>query len=250
MLRESAVDEPAMTDVTASRRDQLAGRLAALRRRIDNACAESRRAGAEITLIAVAKTRPVSDVRALVELGVHDIGENRDQEAAGKASTLTGLDVRWHFVGQLQRNKVNSVASYADVVHSVDRLSLVRALARASAARERPLGCLIQVSLADGSSPTGRGGAGAKDIPALADAVAAAGGLRLGGVMAIAPRRADPDRAFGRLAAISERLRADHPHATVVSAGMSGDLEAAIRYGATHLRVGTALFGARATPVG
>jgi pyridoxal phosphate enzyme (YggS family) len=230
-----------------SRRARLAAGLHAVRQRIETTCAAAGRDSAELTLIAVAKTRPAGDVRAIAALGVHDIAENRDQEAARKADALADLDLRWHFVGQLQRNKVGSVTRYADVVHSVDRRSLVDALVRACVDRERPLSCLVQVSLDDDPR---RGGVTVDEVTALADVVEAGRNLSLAGVMAIAPRGSDPDECFERLERVAARVRADHPHAGAISAGMSGDLEAALQHGATHLRVGSALFGARGGPVG
>jgi hypothetical protein len=157
---------------------------------------------------------------------------------------------RWHFVGRLQRNKARSVVRYADVVQSVDRPELVDALsAAAQAYRETPLDVLLQVSLDLAAGSAGRGGADPAEVPRLADAVASAPGLRLAGVMAVAPLGADPDPAFARLAAVADRLHHDHPHASIVSAGMSGDLEAAVQHGATHVRIGTALLGGR-PPIG
>jgi pyridoxal phosphate enzyme (YggS family) len=171
------------------------------------------------------------------------MGENRDQEAAAKAAALSDLRITWHFVGQVQTNKAASVASYADVVHAVDRLRLVDALSRGAGQARRDVAVLIQVSLDD--DPRGRGGARPADVPAVADAVAGAAGLTLRGVMAVAPLGGDPAAAFGRLAEVHERLTRDHPAATWRSAGMSEDFEAAIKAGATHLRVGTALLGRR-----
>ena len=195
--------------------------------------------------MAVTKTFPVEDARRLVGLGVTELGEARDQEARVKARELVGP--RWHFVGRLQRNKAASVASYAAVVHTVDRPELVAALARGAERAGRELDVLVQVSL-DGDP--GRGGALPGDVGALADAAAGTGRLHVRGVMAIAPLGADPDPAFAALARIAERLRVGHPAATVLSAGMSGDLEAAVRHGATHLRIGTALLGGRPPPPG
>ena len=229
------------------RRAQLAANLAALEERITAACRAAGRSRAEVTLVAVTKTFPASDVRLLAELGVREVGENRDQEAAPKAAACADLPVRWHFVGQLQTNKARSVAGYADVVHSVDRPRLVAALDRAAAERERPLTCLVQVDLDEGPH-AGRGGVPVADldgIRALADAVARADHLVLGGVMAVAPLGGDPGPAFARLEQVAGALRAAYPRATVVSAGMSGDLEAAVGHGATHLRIGTALLGSR-----
>jgi len=228
----------------AGRKDELAASLAEVRERIARACAAAGRPAEEVTLVAVTKTYPASDVVLLTGLGVTDIGENRDQEAAPKAAAARaeGATPRWHFIGQLQRNKVKSVIEYADVVESVDSERLVTALDRALGERPAPLEVLVQVSI-DGDAS--RGGAAGDDIWRISDAVAAAPSLRLGGVMAVAPLDWDPDRAFEELAAITGRLVTHHPDATTVSAGMSGDLEAAIRHGATHVRIGTSLLGMR-----
>jgi PLP dependent protein len=226
------------------RRAQLAANLDEVQGRIARAAASAGRDPAEITLVAVTKTYPASDVVLLAELGVTDVGENKDQEAKAKAAEVraAGAAPRWHFVGQLQRNKARSVARYADVVESVDSERLASALDKAAQdLRDSPLDVLVQVSL-DGDPS--RGGAAA-DLAATVDAVAGAPGLRLCGVMSVAPAGWDPERAFERLAGIAQEVRADHPEATVVSAGMSGDLEAAILHGATHVRIGTSLLGMR-----
>ncbi len=225
-----------------SRREQVAGNLVRVRQRIAAACAAAGRAADEVTLVAITKTFPVDDVRLLAELGVTDIGENRDQEFRPKVEACADLDVTWHFVGQLQRNKARSVAGYADVVHSVDRVPLVQALDRGAAEAGRELVCLVEVAL---DHEPGRGGAQPAQVAAVADAIAGAEALRLGGVMAVAPLGGDAGEAFARLAVIAAEVRATHPGAALVSAGMSGDLEAAIAHGATHVRVGTALLGGR-----
>jgi pyridoxal phosphate enzyme (YggS family) len=226
------------------RRAELAANLAKVRTRIAAACDEAGRQRREVTLIAVTKTFPASDAIALTELGVRDIGENRDQEAAPKAAELAkaSADVRWHFVGRLQRNKCRSVADYADLVHSVDRVTVVDALARAAATRPDPLDVLVQVSL-DGDPR--RGGVPVPGVAGLAEQVAGQRALRLRGVMAVTPLDSDPDLEYDRLWQVALELRRTYPGATVVSAGMSGDLEAAIRHGATHVRVGSALLGGR-----
>ena len=206
-------------------------------------------------MIAITKTFPASDVALLASLGVTDCGENRDQEAAPKAAAAAALGARprWHFVGQLQVNKAASVASYADVVHSVDRLRLVRALGSRAVGAGRQIGCLIQVNLdpdaADAARGSGgdamRGGALPADVLALAGAVAAQDGLLLGGVMAVAPLGLPPGPAFRALRRVADEVSAAYPGATMISAGMSGDLDEAIAEGATHVRVGTALLGGR-----
>ena len=243
-----------MTDAALSRRREIAAGLEASRRRIQAAEAAVGRAPESVGLVVVTKTFPATDVAILAELGVRDVGENRDQEAAPKAAAVAELDLTWHFIGQLQTNKVRSVVRYASVVESVDRPKLVAALSKAAEPAGRTIECLVQVDLdpaagleREGGPP--RGGAAPQDVPRLADAVAAAPGLKLGGVMAVAPLGHEPERAFGRLAVVAEALRADHPGATVISAGMSGDLEAAIHHGATHVRLGSAILGYR-PPVG
>lgn len=231
---------PATPD--AVRLEQIRSGLAAVRGRVVSACASAGRDPDEITLIVVTKTYPSSDVRALVGLGVRDVGENRDQDAAPKARECRDLDLRWHFIGQLQTNKCRSVVTYADLVHSVDRLSLVTALAKAAAAVDRRLDCLIQVSL-DGAP--GRGGALPKDLAGLARAVGEHPSLRLRGVMAVAPLGVPPLEAFAPLPDLLGEVRETCPDADVLSAGMSADLEAAVARGATHLRVGSAVLGSR-----
>jgi len=219
---------------------QLSANLAALEQRLADACAAAARARSEVTLIAVSKTWPASDIAALAALGVTDFGESKDQEAVGKVAAVPG--VRWHFVGRVQRNKARSVASYADLVHSVDRAELVRALDRGAAAAQRRLPVLVQVRLDDDPD---RGGAPQHAVLALTDDVAHAEHLELAGVMAVAPLHGDPEQAFAALAEIAAAVRASHPAATGISAGMSDDFPVALRYGATMVRVGTALFGGR-----
>jgi pyridoxal phosphate enzyme (YggS family) len=222
--------------------------LRAVRARIAAAARAAGRNPGSIALLAVSKTWPAADVRALAGLGQRDFGENRAQELLEKAAELDGIPIRWHFVGQLQRNKAAAVARLGAVVHSVDRSSLADVLDRVG--RERgPVEVFLQVHL--GGRPGGtaaRGGALPADVPALADLVGNSPGLRLRGLMAVAPRDEDSRSAFDRLAALAARVRADHPEADELSAGMSGDLEAAIAAGATIVRVGTALFGDRPLP--
>jgi pyridoxal phosphate enzyme (YggS family) len=235
-----------LTSSSEPRRDELAVRLVAVRDRISVACLAAGRKPADVTLIAVTKTFPASDVRLLNGLGVTDFGENRDAEAAPKAEQCADLDLTWHFVGQLQTNKAASVARYATFVHSVDRLRLIYALGAGARRAGRVLQGLIEVSL-DGDPA--RGGAPADQVPGLAEAVAAEAGLVLAGVMAVAPLGVPPADAFARLGDSAAVVRAVRPAATVISAGMSGDLEAAIAAGATHVRIGTALLGDRGARV-
>ena len=229
--------------IDESRRAELAGNLTHVRERIEAACVEAGRDPAEVSLIAVTKFFPASDIELLAELGVVAIGENRDQEASAKVAELTRRqDVEVHFIGQLQTNKAGSVVSYADVVQSVDRPKLVAALDRAAGARGVRPAVLVQVSLDD---PPDRGGVEPQGAAALADQVAGCEHLELRGVMAVAPLGGDPDAAFARLAEVARGIREAHPEASWVSAGMSGDLEAAVAHGATHLRVGSAILGSR-----
>lgn len=240
-------------DGTATRTEALAEALTQVRTRIGAACATAGRDAATITLIGVTKTFPAVDAIAVVELGVRDLGENRDQEARAKAAELAeaGVDVRWHLVGRLQRNKARSVAAYADVVHSVDRLELAVALGQAALRRDRTLDALVQVSLdTDPDERHRRGGAAPDAIEQVAAAIAEQPSLTLRGLMAVAPREGDPAAAFARLAEVSAALQRQHPGADWLSAGMSADLEQAIAAGATHLRVGTALLGGRSAVLG
>jgi pyridoxal phosphate enzyme (YggS family) len=233
-------------DPAAQRRAELARNLAEVSGRIAGACAAAGRDAAEVTLIAITKTRPATDVMLLHSLGVPEFGENRDAEAAPKAAACAGLDITWHFVGQLQTNKARSVARYAHVVHSVDRPHLVRALGAAARAAGREVTCLVQISLDEDPA---RGGVPPDGVPDIARTVAAEPGLVLGGVMAMAPLGVPPASAFAPLPDCSAAVRSVRAGATIVSAGMSADLEAAIAVGATHVRIGTALLGARRPPV-
>ncbi|WP_217143144.1 YggS family pyridoxal phosphate enzyme [Streptomyces sp. AC627_RSS907] len=251
-----------MTD----RKQELAANLAKVEERIAAACAAAGRHREEVTLIVVTKTYPADDVRILSELGVRHVAENRDQDAAPKAAACSDLPLSWHFVGQLQTNKVRSVVGYADVVQSVDRARLVTALSKEAVRAGREVGCLLQVALDAGESGRasggegssldgrrreagGRGGVPPEGIEELADLVAGAEGLRLDGLMTVAPLTGEyagrQQAAFERVMDLSTRMRRTHPAANMVSAGMSADLEQAVAAGATHVRVGTAVLGVR-----
>jgi len=226
------------------RRDELQAGLDTVRRRIAAACRESGRDADEVSVVVVTKFFPASDVRLLADLGVTDVGENRHQEAQAKAAECADLGLRWHFVGGLQSNKAAAVASYADVVESVDRVKLVRGLQRGAHERGNEVDVLLQVSL-DPPGSDHRSGVAPEQLDELGTAVGEAGALRLCGLMAVAPLGEDPGWAFDRLATIREAFVASHPDATTLSAGMSGDLEAAVARGATHVRVGSAVLGPR-----
>ncbi|MFI0502137.1 YggS family pyridoxal phosphate-dependent enzyme [Streptomyces albogriseolus] len=235
-----------MTD----RKEELVTNLARVEERIAAACDAAGRGRDEVTLIVVTKTWPASDVRVLSGLGVRHVAENRDQDAAPKAAACADLPLVWHFVGQLQTNKVRSVVGYADVVQSVDRARLVSALSKEAVRAGREVGCLVQVAFDAGADGRGeRGGVGPSGVAELADLVAGADGLRLDGLMTVAPLTGEyADRqqaAFERLMDLSTDLRRTHPAANMVSAGMSADLEQAVAAGATHVRVGSAVLGVR-----
>lgn len=224
-----------MTDPNAP---DLAERLESVRSRVAAAATASGRAPADITTIVVTKFHPASLIAALHSLGVRDVGENRHQEAQAKAAELSDLDLRWHFVGQVQGKKARQVRSYADVIHSVDRLSLVNSLA----STESGVDCFIQVNLTDDPA---RGGVSEQELESLVESVLAADGLRLLGLMAVAPLGEEPRRAFAHVRELGERVSSLAPHAGSLSMGMSHDFEDAIAEGATHLRIGTAITGNR-----
>ena len=233
----------------STRLEEVVERVAAVRGRIAAACNEVGRAQGEVTLTVVTKFFPSSDIRILADLGIRDLGESRHQEAQVKVAETSDLDLCWHFVGSLQSNKAAAVASYADVVESVDRAKLVTGLTKGARERGKMIECLVQVSLdpPGGGAVRGRGGAEPASVVPLAEEVAAAEGLRLRGVMGVAPEGEDPAPAFDRLVELAEDVRRIDPAATWISAGMSGDLEAAIRSGATHVRIGSAVLGRRPT---
>jgi len=216
----------------------LAERLATVRAGVADAARSAGRSPEELTTIVVTKFHPVSLVRELAALGVRDVGENRHQEAQAKAAELSDLHLRWHFVGQLQSKKARQVRAYADVIHSIDRISLVDALR----SDDSTVDCFVQLNLTD---DPGRGGVADKDLEPLVERVLDTPGLRLLGVMAVAPLDEDARRAFARVRSASERITALEPLADKISAGMSQDYAAAIAEGATHLRIGTAITGNR-----
>ncbi|MFK4729184.1 YggS family pyridoxal phosphate-dependent enzyme [Agromyces mediolanus] len=216
----------------------LADRLATVRAGIADAATAAGRSPDELTTIVVTKFHPASLVRELETLGVHDVGENRHQEAQAKAAELAGLDLRWHFVGQLQSKKAKQVRAYASVIHSIDRPALVDVLR----SEETSVDCFVQVNLTD---DPGRGGVAPSELEALAEHVLETPGLRLLGLMAVAPLDEPARPAFARVRELSERLRRIAPEARALSMGMSHDYADAIAEGATHLRIGTAITGNR-----
>jgi len=216
----------------------LAERLQSVTDEVAQAARDARRDPAEIATIVVTKFHPPSLVRELYELGVRDFGESRHQEAQPKVAELADLEATWHFIGQLQSKKARQVRAYCDVLHSIDRISLVDALVTEQGSTD----VFVQVNLTDDE---GRGGVSPAELLPLADAVEQAAGLRLRGLMAVAGLGVEPRRAFERARELSELLRVGHPDADQLSMGMSGDFAAAIAEGATHLRIGTAITGNR-----
>jgi len=236
--------------VTNERRAELAASLQAVQERIRKAATLVDRDPREITIVAVTKRFPVTDVVALRELGVTDVAENRHQEAVVKHQEYldaTGDEsLRWHFIGQVQSNKAAAITRYADSVDTVDRVSVVGALARGAVAADRIVQCLVQVSLAeDMDAQEGRGGCAPDEAVDIAAKIDVADGLVLAGVMGMAALGADPVTSYRRLALTASRVRALQPDAVVLSGGMSHDLEAAIAAGATQVRLGTAILGQR-----
>ena len=225
-----------------SRIDELQKNLIEIQSQIKSACETSGRNFDEITLIAVSKTWPASDIRLLHQLGVRDFGESRDQEATMKVSELADLDITWHFIGQVQTNKLNHIASYANVVHALDREKTISGLDVAAAKLDRNITGLLQISL-DGDE--NRGGVAIENAFELAQLLSNSKNLTFGGIMAVAPIEMLPDVAFSKLAEIAAEIQSKYPTAKIISAGMSQDFESAVQKGATHLRIGSALLGNR-----
>ncbi|MDH6279669.1 YggS family pyridoxal phosphate-dependent enzyme [Prescottella agglutinans] len=236
-----------------SRHEEIASALTEVRARLEAACLDAGRDPADVMLLPVTKFFPASDVRILYDLGCREFGESREPEAGDKIAEFGSAPevmdpVRWHMIGRLQRNKARSVARWADTVHSLDSARLADALdtavgaARDEGARSGPIRALIQVSL--DADPT-RGGVPVTELAPLADQLAGSSNLTLGGLMAVPPLGSDPDEAFERLQAVHADLLVSHPEATELSAGMTGDLAAAVRHGSTCVRVGTAILGHR-----
>ncbi|MGI8887605.1 MAG: YggS family pyridoxal phosphate-dependent enzyme [Nocardioidaceae bacterium] len=230
-----------------TRRSELAEALDGVQRRIRNAATSTGRSADDVVLVVVTKTWPVSDIRNLYELGVRDFAENRHQDAGVKAAELVDLSLRWHFVGQIQSNKANRIAVYAELVHSVDSVRVAQRLNAGAHHHDRLIKCLVQVSLvADDALPQrNRGGVARGQLETVAQAIDSAGALQLAGVMGVAPRGEDAGAAYARLLQASGQVKAISPRARLVSAGMSADFEVAIRAGATHVRVGSAVLGER-----
>ena len=222
------------------RRDEIAQSLNDVRARVEQATAKAGRSPESVTLIAVTKTYPASDVEILFDLGVRDFGENRSAEGAEKSALVTG---HWHFQGQIQSNKIAAISRWANTVHSLDQLSHVAKFDRA-VGEESGKRCEIFIQLSLDGDPTRAGISGA-ELLTLGEAVMQAANLDLMGLMVVPPVEADPEAAFAEVAEQAERFRIEFPSATSLSAGMSGDYEIAIAYGATHIRIGSQILGPR-----
>ena len=223
------------------RKEELSRSLADVHARIQEATARASRKSDEVTLIAVTKTYPISDVEILHQLGVTHFGENRSAEGLEKSALVSG---HWHFQGQIQSNKIAAISSWAHTVHSFDELSHVAKFDRAvGEIPEKRLDIFIQISL-DGD--TSRAGVRGDDLLALAHSISSTKNLDLVGLMVVPPVQAEPEKAFSEVAEITQRFRHEFPMAQSLSAGMSGDYEIAIAHGATHIRVGSQILGPRA----
>ncbi len=221
-----------------SREHELSTNLDSVRQRVEQAAERAGRAQDEVTLVVVTKTYPASDVEILHNLGVRDFAENRDREGREKSAIVPAT---WHFQGQIQSNKISSIASWASVVHSLDDPRHLRLLS-AVVPESKVISIFIQVCL---DPQPGRGGILPQELSPLAELALAQASLKLEGLMAVAPLGEDPERAFSRLSIIHSDFRQQFPSAPLLSAGMSGDFEIAIAHGATHVRVGSSILGSR-----
>jgi pyridoxal phosphate enzyme (YggS family) len=223
-----------------SRVDEISANLEKVKEQIKLAAASVNRLSDDITLVAVTKTFPVSDIEILYSLGIRDFGENRDQEASAKVGLLP-KDVRWHFQGQIQSNKLKSITSWASFIHSVDQLRYAQMISDYSAGNEKPI--FMQVSL--DKPPQSRSGVNPSELLELAGAISALPGIRLQGLMAVAPVNSPAEQAFAELEDIRSDFLSTFPDAKSLSIGMSGDYQIAIKYGATHIRIGSSILGIR-----
>jgi len=223
-----------------SRVDEISANLEKVKEQIKLAAASANRLSDDITLVAVTKTFPVSDIEILYSLGIRDFGENRDQEASAKVGLLP-KDVRWHFQGQIQSNKLKSITSWASYIHSVDQLRYAQMISDYSAGNEKPI--FMQVSL--DKPPQSRSGVNPSELLELAGGISALPGIRLQGLMAVAPVNSPAEQAFAELEDIRSDFLSTFPDAKSLSIGMSGDYQIAIKYGATHIRIGSSILGIR-----
>jgi pyridoxal phosphate enzyme (YggS family) len=223
-----------------SRKDQILSNLESVKEKISAAAQAAGRSASEITLIAVTKTFPVSDLEILYELGVRNFGENRDQEAAPKVSALPA-DITWHFQGGIQSNKLKSISNWASVIHSVDKFKYAQMISQFSVGKTKEI--FIQVSL--DTLPQSREGVDPADLMQLAEQIMSLPNLEVKGLMAVAPLDQPTEQAFVRLQQIQQKFIQLYPAASSLSSGMSGDYELAISLGATHVRIGSSILGNR-----
>jgi pyridoxal phosphate enzyme (YggS family) len=223
-----------------SRKDQILSNLESVNEKISAAAQAAGRSPSEITLIAVTKTFPVSDLEILYELGVRNFGENRDQEAAPKVSALPA-DITWHFQGGIQSNKLKSISNWASVIHSVDKFKYAQMISQFSVGKTKEI--FIQVSL--DTLPQSREGVDPADLMQLAEQIMSLPNLEVKGLMAVAPLDQPTEQAFVRLQQIQQKFIQLYPAASSLSSGMSGDYELAISLGATHVRIGSSILGNR-----
>ena len=225
-----------------NRTKELTDSLSEVNQRINIAATKASRAVDEITLITVTKTFPTSDIEILYQIGLRDFGENRDQEASKKVTNLP-KDIRWHFQGQIQSNKLKSITSWASCIHSVDQLRYAQLISQLIGDAKMPI--FIQVSL--GNTSENRAGVEPDELIKMATQVSELPGISLQGLMAVAPLDMAAELAFANLAKIREVFLTSFPAAKSLSIGMSGDYETAIEYGATHIRIGSSILGNRAS---
>ncbi|HEY1547811.1 MAG TPA: YggS family pyridoxal phosphate-dependent enzyme [Kofleriaceae bacterium] len=210
----------------------------AIRARVDAAASRAGRAPSEVTIVAVSKFHPISAIREAIAAGARDFGENYAQELAAKQNELAAT---WHFIGRLQRNKAKLVAGKVALVHAVDSVELAVELGKR--AGDQPQAMLLAVNLANEAT---KGGVTAETAPALAKVIAAAPNVTLAGLMTMPPPEVEPRPLFEQLRGLRDRIADELGNALpVLSMGMSGDFETAIACGATHVRIGTAIFGER-----
>lgn len=230
--------------MSESRLNEITENYQKIQSRILESCKKSGRNTSEITVIAITKTYPAADIDLLKTIGIENIGENKDQEASQKFKEVKNKFIR-HFVGQLQTNKVKSVVQYADYIHSVDRLSLVKEIQKMSQKINKIQKVLIQIDLDESQSDVNRGGVNPQKLNELAQEISNCPNIELSGLMSVAPLNMSSSRAFSKLKIIRDEFIKSFPSAKMLSAGMSEDLEDAVSHGATHLRIGSALLGER-----
>ncbi len=230
--------------MSETRLAEIAENYKKIKTRILDACNKTGRNPTEVTLIAITKTYPANDIDLLKSLGIENVGENKDQEASLKFNEVKNK-FTWHFVGQLQTNKVKSVLQYADYIHSIDRLNLVKEVQKISQRMHKTQKVLIQIDLDETENDENRGGVNPQKLLELAQEISKCPNLELSGLMSVAPLNMKPKEAFAKLEKIQSEFLKSYPLAKMLSAGMSDDLEEAILHGATHLRIGSALLGER-----